>query len=112
MDISNLATKDDLRNVFNKVDQRMNSFANRMDNVDQHIDNLETRMDQFEQTQQKMLQVLDRLERHALANEYYWKAYTDVDTIHEERMSKHEKRTTLIKKHLKLKPPAELLPSV
>ena len=125
MDISNLATQDDLKNEINKVDQRMASLEVRMDSFDNRmylfenrLGRVETIMERHVQNQEKMQerlisihQDIEILKRHAVQNEYCWKAYTDVDTIHEERTSKNEKRTALIENHLSLKPPAELLPS-
>lgn len=108
----------DRTNLADKIDYRMDRIENRLFAVVKIIEALGLRLNQVEKMIQEShndIQLLkddtQTLKGHAIQNEYYWKAYTDIDTIHAERMTKNEKQTALIEKHLNLKPPAELLPS-
>lgn len=62
-----------------------NDINNRFDRIESVLEKIVFQMNRHEE-------ILDQFRSHAVRIEHCWKAYTDVDKIHEDRLDNHEER--------------------
>lgn len=84
-DTKNFATKDDLKNFATKDDLKNFATKDDLNVTNKAVQELQNQM-------KEVMRVLEYLRAHAVQMEFLWKAYTDVDKLHEDRMRKTEKR--------------------